>query len=188
MIEIISGSSYSELNKSINHLDTNSPFLDINFFIALEKSKSIGENTGWISFPIIAKNNNEIIGFMPIFLKEHSYGEYVFDHSWADAFQQHGLNYYPKMISAIPFTPITGSRVLANDIKLKKSMIKALEKILVEYKYLHVIFYSLTKKTMNYLMKWGGYQERVFNLNGIIMHTKHLMNFFKLFRIIKGRK
>ena len=61
MIEIISGSSYIELKKSINHLDSNSPFLDINFFIALEKSKSIGENTGWISFPIIAKNNNEII-------------------------------------------------------------------------------------------------------------------------------
>ena len=58
MIEIISGSSYSELKKLITHLDTNSPFLDINFFIALEKSKSIGDNTGWISFPIVAKNNN----------------------------------------------------------------------------------------------------------------------------------
>ena len=142
MIEIISGSSYSELNKSINQLDTNSPFLDINFFIALEKSKSIGKNTGWISFPIIAKNNNDIIGFMPIFLKEHSYGEYVFDHSWADAFQQHGLNYYPKMISAIPFTPLTGRRLLANDIEVKKAMIKAIEKILVEYKIssCHILF------------------------------------------------
>mgnify|MGYP006076389121 FL=1 len=142
MIEIISGSSYIELNQSISQLDTNSPFLNINFFTALEKSKSIGEGTGWISFPIIAKNNNEIIGFMPIFLKEHSYGEYVFDHSWADAFQQHGLNYYPKMISAIPFTPITGSRVLANDIAVKKAMIKAIEKILVEYKIssCHILF------------------------------------------------
>ena len=55
MIEIISGSSYSELKKLISHLDTNSPFLDINFFISLEKSKSIGENTGWVSFPIVAK-------------------------------------------------------------------------------------------------------------------------------------
>ena len=113
MIEIISGSSYSELKKSISHLDTNSPFLNINFFKALEESKSIGENTGWVSFPIVAKNNNKIVGFMPIFLKEHSYGEYVFDHSWADAFQQHGLNYYPKMISAIPFTPLTGQRLVS---------------------------------------------------------------------------
>ena len=55
MIEIISGSSYSELNQSIEQFDTNSPFLSINFFEALEKSNSVGENTGWISFPIIAK-------------------------------------------------------------------------------------------------------------------------------------
>ena len=109
MIEIISGSSYIELNKSIEKLDTNSPFLNINFFKALEKSKSIGKDTGWISFPIIAKENNIIIGFIPIFLKEHSYGEYVFDYAWADAFQRHGLNYYPKMVSAIPFSPLTGS-------------------------------------------------------------------------------
>ena len=142
MIEIISGSSYSELNKSISHLDITSPFLNINFFKALEKSNSIGENTGWISFPIIAKKNNQIVGFMPMFLKEHSYGEYVFDHSWADAFQQHGLNYYPKMISAIPFTPITGLRLLAKDIDVKKAMVKAIEKILVEYKIssCHILF------------------------------------------------
>ena len=142
MIEIISGSSYSELKTSIAHLDSNSPFLNIKFFLALEKSKSIGENTGWISFPILAKNNNEIVGFMPIFLKEHSYGEYVFDHSWADAFQQHGLSYYPKMISAIPFTPVTGTRLLADDIQVKKAMIKSIEKILVEYKIssCHILF------------------------------------------------
>jgi len=142
MIEIISGSSYNELNQSISHLDTNSPFLNIDFFKALEKSKSIGKNTGWISFPIVAKKNNQIIGFMPIFLKEHSYGEYVFDHSWADAFQQHGLSYYPKMISAIPFTPITGTRLLSDDIEVKKAMIKAIEKILVEYKIssCHILF------------------------------------------------
>ncbi|MDC0127031.1 GNAT family N-acetyltransferase [Methylophilaceae bacterium] len=142
MIEIISGSSYSELKSSISHLDRNSPFLNINFFAALEKSKSIGQNTGWVSFPIFAKKNNEIIGFIPMFLKEHSYGEYVFDHSWADAFQQHGLSYYPKMISAIPFTPITGTRLLADDIAVKKAMIKAIEKILVEYKIssCHILF------------------------------------------------
>jgi predicted N-acyltransferase len=142
MIEIISGSSYNELNQSISHLDINSPFLNIDFFKALEKSKSIGKNTGWISFPIVAKKNNQIIGFMPIFLKEHSYGEYVFDHSWADAFQQHGLSYYPKMISAIPFTPITGTRLLSDDIEVKKAMIKAIEKILVEYKIssCHILF------------------------------------------------
>ena len=142
MIEIISGSSYSELNESIDQVKSNSPFLDIKFIQAMEKSKSIGKNTGWISFPLIAKKNNKIVGFMPIFLKEHSYGEYVFDHAWAQAFQQHGLNYYPKMISAIPFTPITGLRILSNDIDIKKALIKAIEKILVEYKIssCHILF------------------------------------------------
>ena len=142
MIEIISGSSYIELNQSIDQFKSNSPFLDIKFIQAMEKSKSIGENTGWISFPLIAKRNNKIVGFMPIFLKEHSYGEYVFDHAWAEAFQQHGLNYYPKMISAIPFTPITGPRILSNDIEIKKALIKAIEKILVEYKIssCHILF------------------------------------------------
>ena len=156
MIEIISGSSYSELKKSISHLDTKSPFLDINFFKALEKSKSIGENTGWISFPLIARSNNEIIGFMPIFLKEHSYGEYVFDHSWANAFQQHGLNYYPKMISAIPFTPLTGLRILASDIEVKKVMIKAIEKILVEYKIssCHILFLDKKEHELFNEMGW----------------------------------
>ena len=67
MIEIISGSSYSELQKSISHLDTNSPFLNINFFKALEESKSIGEKTGWVSFPIVAKKNNEIISLCLFF-------------------------------------------------------------------------------------------------------------------------
>ena len=142
MIEIISGSSYSELNKTTDQFEKNSPFLDINFFEALEKSESIGGNTGWVSFPIIAKKNNVIVGFMPIFLKEHSYGEYVFDHAWADAFQQHGLNYFPKMISAIPFTPVTGSRVLANDLEVKKAIIKSIEKILLQYKIssCHILF------------------------------------------------
>ena len=175
MIEIISSSSYSELNQSIDKFKSTSPFLDINLFIALEKSKSIGEKTGWISFPLFAKKNSEVVGFIPIFLKEHSYGEYVFDHAWADAFQQHGLNYYPKMISAIPFTPITGSRILANDIEIKKALIKAMEKILVEHKIssCHILFPNkkdhdllnemgwLSRKGVQF--KWHNHSYNTFN-------------------------
>ena len=65
---------------------------------------------------------------MPIYLKEHSYGEYVFDWSWAEAFHKSGLNYYPKMISAIPFSPITGSRIIAESLDIKKMMVKASRK------------------------------------------------------------
>jgi len=79
---------------------------------------------------------------MPIYLKEHSYGEYVFDWSWAEAFHKSGLNYYPKMISAIPFSPITGSRIIADNLDIKKMMIKALEKILLDHKIssCHILF------------------------------------------------
>src|SRR5262249_16772480 len=59
------------------------------------------------------KSGAKLTGAMPLYLKEHSYGEYVFDWAWADAYYRHGLAYYPKLLSAIPFTPVTGSRLLA---------------------------------------------------------------------------
>jgi len=142
MIEITSYPSYTQLKKSLTNLLIESPFLDLCFFEALEASKSIGGETGWRSFPIVATKEAEVVGFMPVFLKSHSYGEYVFDWSWAEAFERHGLSYYPKMISAIPFTPITGKRIVAKDPEIKKLMIKALEKILAEHKIssCHILF------------------------------------------------
>jgi predicted N-acyltransferase len=142
MIEITSYKSYTELKIFLNDLLVDSPFLDLHFFEALEYSKSIGGVTGWKSFPIVATKDKEVVGFIPIFLKSHSYGEYVFDWSWAEAFESHGLSYYPKMISAIPFTPITGKRIVSKDPEIKKLMIKALEKILVEHKIssCHILF------------------------------------------------
>ena len=185
MIEIISGSSYSELNNSIDSFNVSSPFLDISFFQALEKSKSVGEDTGWISFPIIAKSNNEIVGFMPIFLKEHSYGEYVFDYAWADAFHRNNLNYYPKMISAIPFTPLSGSRVIAKSHEIKKLMIKSIEKILIKHKIssCHILFPDekdhalfeemgwLSRKGVQF--KWQNNEYETFNqFLGTLSHNK----------------
>ena len=142
MIEIVSSNTFHSLSlPNVDNMSHN-PFLDIKFFLALEDSNSIGKDTGWIAFPIVAKNNNETVGFMPIFLKEHSYGEYVFDWSWAEAFHKSGLNYYPKMISAIPFTPITGRRIIAESIDIKRMMVKALEKILLDHKIssCHILF------------------------------------------------
>ena len=65
------------------------------------------------------KEGATVVGCMPIFLKEHSYGEYIFDWAWAEAFQRHGLNYYPKLVCAIPFSPVTGPRILAKNKELK---------------------------------------------------------------------
>lgn len=86
------------------------PFLRHEFFAALEDSGSTTKATGWQPHHCIVKSEDELLAFMPLFLKTHSYGEYVFDWSWADAFQRYGVEYYPKLLNAIPFTPATGER------------------------------------------------------------------------------
>ena len=66
-------------------------------------------------------DNDDIIALCPLYIKSHSFGEYIFDHSWADAYHRYGLNYYPKLQSAIPFTPVTGDRIIINNkVKIKK--------------------------------------------------------------------
>ena len=142
MIEITFSNSFSSLRDELSQLKINSSFLSYEFHNALESSGSVGKNSGWIPFPIIAKSEGKIVGFMPIFLKEHSYGEYVFDWSWAEAFHKSGLNYYPKMISAIPFSPITGKRIIADNLVIKKMMVQALENILLDHKIssCHILF------------------------------------------------
>ncbi len=62
-----------------------------------------------------------LLAACPVYLKDHSYGEYVFDWAWADAYQRHGLRYYPKLLNAVPFTPVPGSRLLAVDDALRLS-------------------------------------------------------------------
>ena len=113
------------------------------FHSALETSGSVGKKFRLDSLSqLLLNQRGKMVGFMPIYLKEHSYGEYVFDWSWAEAFHKSGLNYYPKMISAIPFTPITGRRIVAESIDIKRMMVKALEKILLDHKIssCHILF------------------------------------------------
>ncbi len=90
---------------------TDYPFLRHEFFAALETSGSTTAKTGWQPHHLIAEAEGRLIALLPLFVKTHSYGEYVFDWSWADAYQQHGYAYYPKLLSAIPFTPATGPRL-----------------------------------------------------------------------------
>jgi len=78
----------------------------------LENSGSVGKGTGWHSCHLVVKIEKEIIAVMPLYLKGHSQGEYIFDHNWAQAFNNFGGNYYPKIQSAVPFTPATGRRFL----------------------------------------------------------------------------
>ena len=89
------------------------PFLHHAFLAALEHSGSACAESGWLPLHLSCRDDQGgLIGALPLYLKSHSYGEFVFDWAWADAYQRHGLRYYPKLVSAIPFSPVPGPRLL----------------------------------------------------------------------------
>jgi len=88
------------------------PFVSHAFLSALEESGSVAAETGWQPAHIAVEDKGKIIGAAPMYVKNHSYGEYVFDHAWAQAFERAGGEYYPKLQVAVPFTPVTGPRLL----------------------------------------------------------------------------
>lgn len=87
------------------------PFIRHEFLLALEKSGCVSEQTGWLPQHCLIYQDDELLGIMPLYRKLHSQGEYVFDYQWADAYQLSGLRYYPKWLTAIPFTPCEGKRI-----------------------------------------------------------------------------
>ena len=110
------------------------PFLDWDFLEALEATDCVSPDSGWAPNHLIVKDDSgDIIGAMPLYLKFHSQGEFVFDHSWADAFERAGGRYYPKLLCAAPFTPVTGRRLLVKPGELssqvKDAMIQAAVKL-----------------------------------------------------------
>ena len=93
---------------------TDSPFLRHEFLHALEASGCVGPDTGWNPCHVILRDiHDDIVGAMPLYRKTNSWGEFVFDFAWADAYRQAGLRYYPKLVAGIPYTPTTGQRMLA---------------------------------------------------------------------------
>lgn len=98
---------------SCSHAEIYNPFIDYRFLRALEESNSACPDTGWAPFHISLDSDEDTVAVMPLYLKSHSRGEYVFDGSWANAWHQAGGRYYPKLQSSVPFTPATGPRLLA---------------------------------------------------------------------------
>ena len=89
------------------------PFVRHEFLAALERQGCVGERYGWLPRHILARDDSgRLVGATPLYLKFNSYGELVFDWAWADAYQRQGLDYYPKLVSAVPYTPATGGRLL----------------------------------------------------------------------------
>jgi uncharacterized protein len=102
------------------------PFLKHEFHAALEHHDCVGRRFGWLPKHLTVSQGGRIVGISPLYIKTNSYGEFVFDHAWADAYQRSGLNYYPKLISAIPYTPAYGERLLvdqeADRIEVQRSI------------------------------------------------------------------
>ncbi len=104
------------------------PFVSHAFLTALETSGSATTRAGWQPVPLaIDGADGALLGVMPAYVKSHSQGEYVFDHSWADAYESAGGRYYPKLVIAVPFSPVPGPRVLTQDFDIARGLIAAAE-------------------------------------------------------------
>ena len=88
------------------------PFLTHAFLAALEHQGAVGEYTGWEPRHLIVEDGTSLLGALPLYLKSHSFGEFVFDWAWANAYDRAGIAYYPKLLIGIPYTPVTGPRLL----------------------------------------------------------------------------
>lgn len=108
-----------------NRLTGGDPFLRHEFLHALHETGCASAGTGWAPRFLILRENGALTGAMPLYLKTHSYGEYVFDWAWADAYERHGLHYYPKLLNAVPFTPVRGPRLLAAHSERRRLLLRA---------------------------------------------------------------
>jgi hypothetical protein len=106
--------------------DPFNPFVSHAFYVAVEESKSATARTGWQARHLVMEEGGKVAGIVPCYRKPHSYGEYVFDHGWAEAYERAGGRYYPKLQAAVPFTPVTGPRFLAATAERRAKLAQAL--------------------------------------------------------------
>jgi hypothetical protein len=105
-------------------LATGQPLASHSFLAALHSTGCASVGTGWQPRYLTAWHGRALVGAMPLYAKTHSYGEYVFDWGWADAFRRHGFRYYPKLVCAIPFTPTPGARLLAREDGVRTALLE----------------------------------------------------------------
>jgi uncharacterized protein len=105
------------------------PFMRLEYLAALHASGSACPETGWIPQFLLLERSGTLIAAAPLYAKTHSYGEYVFDWAWADAYQRHGLCYYPKLLDAVPFTPVPGPRLLADSVDARRSLLRGMQQL-----------------------------------------------------------
>jgi len=122
------------------------PFMRHEYLAALHHSESAVPETGWKPCWVLLWQRERLCAAAPLYAKTHSYGEYVFDWAWANAYAEHGLAYYPKGLVAVPFTPVSGPRLLAVDTQARDALIQAMRNLAKAQNWssLHVLFAPLT--------------------------------------------
>ena len=118
------------------------PFMQHAYLLALHRSQSAVAKSGWLPQFLAVFEGDALVAACALYLKDHSYGEYVFDWAWADAYQRHGLAYYPKLLNAVPFTPVPGPRLMARDAASRRVLLRAMQQLAHDAKLssVHVLF------------------------------------------------
>ncbi len=119
-----------------------SPFVQHAFLHALETTGCVGPDIGWEPVHLALFRNGQLEAAMPLYVKHHSWGEFVFDWAWADAYRRHGLNYYPKLVCCVPFSPVPGPRLLAKNDDDRATLIQAALKLTQDmgFSSFHILF------------------------------------------------
>ena len=142
-------------------LASGDPFMSWAYLHAMHETGCASPESGWSPCYLTLWDGGELRGAMPLYRKDHSWGEYVFDWAWADAYQRHGHAYYPKLVCAVPFTPVTGARLLARDDETRVALARAARAIAQTQgvSSLHVLFPSADNARIlqraGYLMRTG---------------------------------
>ena len=169
----------------------NHPFTRYEFLHALEKSKSAINSTGWQPFHYVETNEKKkLISICPLYIKSHSFGEYIFDHAWVEAYHRYGLQYYPKLQSAVPFTPVSGERIMtrknsSNSETIEKRALKNIINKASKINVSSVHFNFLSNPKISYLEK-----NNLMLRKGIQFHwqNKNYKNFDDFLSSLSSRK
>ena len=132
----------SQWNALVDAQTSAIPFMQHEYLLAMHASGSANGASGWRPRFLVVSLGETLIAACPLYQKDHSYGEYVFDWAWADAYQRHGLRYYPKLLCAVPFTPVPGPRLLARDPSGRRLLLRAMRQLATDAKLssAHVLF------------------------------------------------
>lgn len=167
----------------------NFPFTDYDFLKALEVSLSIGEKSGWIPKYFTKRNpQHDLTACALYYDKHHSYGEYIFDWAWADAYHRFGQAYYPKMTSAVPNTPATGSKILTTDPSLTEQFLGEIEvhlqeKLELTYSSVHALF--IPENSLRYFTNLGYMTRKSLQFH---WHNQDYKSFEEFLQHLKGKK